>query len=71
MKSEGALRRCALGFVVSHTALHFLCSQLIKSTFTPSKALYASATVLTDYSPLVFARNIFIVTLQFLEWTNK
>lgn len=40
-KSEGALRLCASGSVVSHTALHFLCSQLIKSMFTPNKALYA------------------------------
>lgn len=67
-KSEGALRLCASGFVVSHTDLHFLCSQLIKSTFTPNKTLYASATVLTDYLPLVFGRNTFTVTLQFLEW---
>lgn len=69
--SEGALRICASGFVVSRTALDFLCSQLIKSVFTPNKALYASVTVLTDYSPLVFARSTFLVTLQFLERTNK
>lgn len=43
-KSEGALKLCALGFVVSHTELHFLHSQLIKSTFLPNKALHASST---------------------------